>query len=104
MGAYFCLKQLVGNSPKMKEEISNHVVKRLVKDLTSQGNCQNQDYASNAIMLLSYLTPVGNRQIFDAGWNEAYRTLIASKLAGIDVMRERIEFISKVSKSPKTDQ
>eukprot|EP00930_Biecheleria_cincta_P033355 TRINITY_DN23104_c0_g1_i1.p1 TRINITY_DN23104_c0_g1~~TRINITY_DN23104_c0_g1_i1.p1 ORF type:complete len:983 (-),score=191.75 TRINITY_DN23104_c0_g1_i1:192-3140(-) len=95
--AYFCLKQLAGNSTNMKEVIVSRVVGPLVQDLKSPANCQNQDYASNAITLLCALAPSANKKLHDAGWPEAYRTLISSSLSSIDVMRERIEYLSKVS-------
>lgn len=101
--AYFALRQLTGNSSKQKEEIVDRVVKPLIQDLTSPANCENHDYASNAIMLLYNLTTKhNNKKMYDAGWPQAYQTLIASNLASIDVMRGRIEHLTLLA-NPKTE-
>lgn len=101
--AYFALKQLIGNSPKLKDEITDRMVQSLIQDLKSPANSRNHDYASNAIMLLCALTTKrNNKKMYDAGWPEAYQTLIASNLASIDVMRGRIEHLASVT-NPKTE-
>eukprot|EP00440_Ansanella_granifera_P074019 gb/GFBE01080323.1/.p1 GENE.gb/GFBE01080323.1/~~gb/GFBE01080323.1/.p1 ORF type:complete len:934 (+),score=199.60 gb/GFBE01080323.1/:1-2802(+) len=94
---FYALKQLSAGSLELKEQIARAALPAVVQDLSNLENLKNSDWASNAVLLLHFLTSSrkATKLIQESGWTAAYGALMQAQLSSTEVIRARITHIAK---------
>lgn len=104
--ALFALKQIATHSSRIMEEVGSVTIDPLLEQLKEKENLNgksfHEDWANNAIMLLLVLSPASaNRNKIREKWKGVELAILNSSLAKYEVMKDRLNTMSKLLQSDK---